>query len=272
MLVSCRRTAVYIINGHEVITKYCTTCHLYRPPRCSHCAVCDNCIEKFDHHCPWVGKCIGRCNYRQFLLFIFCCSLSCMMIITLGALRLARLSQHNGFAQSVRIGWAAIILILWCTAGLLFVGALSVFHIYLLATNQTTYEYFRGRGADNTFQRTVLSNCAEAILGATQLYAYHPLGHPSLVRPTQAESLSCGSPHTRRNGVNTDSCSFPNRRDSTFVLQHQHQALATANASQFINLEKVSAHAVSHDSKSPSSSAILPSARQALQAASRSGR
>ena len=56
---------------------------IYRPPRCSHCPTCDNCVERFDHHCPWLGTCIGKRNYKFFYCFLL--SLTGMMILIMGS-------------------------------------------------------------------------------------------------------------------------------------------------------------------------------------------
>lgn len=49
---------------------YCHICEKHRVLRSKHCKVCNQCIPKYDHHCPWTGKCIGELNYKYFLLVI----------------------------------------------------------------------------------------------------------------------------------------------------------------------------------------------------------
>jgi hypothetical protein len=55
---------------------------ILRPPRAFHCASCGICVESHDHHCPWVGTCIGLRNVRYFIKFLL--FTSCHAIITFG--------------------------------------------------------------------------------------------------------------------------------------------------------------------------------------------
>lgn len=45
--VQSREISVRNVNLTQV---YCYTCRIYRPPRSSHCSICDNCIGK--HYLP----------------------------------------------------------------------------------------------------------------------------------------------------------------------------------------------------------------------------
>ena len=43
---------------------------MYRPPRAHHCRICQRCIRKMDHHCPWINNCVGEWNQKYFLQFL----------------------------------------------------------------------------------------------------------------------------------------------------------------------------------------------------------
>jgi palmitoyltransferase len=52
--------------GTSIRNLTCGYCHVEQPPRTKHCHDCDRCVLQFDHHCVWLGTCIGQKNHSKF--------------------------------------------------------------------------------------------------------------------------------------------------------------------------------------------------------------
>ena len=52
--------------------KFCNECKYWvsNEKTTEHCFECNVCVEGYDHHCPWTGKCIGKRNIFAFYIFI----------------------------------------------------------------------------------------------------------------------------------------------------------------------------------------------------------
>ncbi|KAM9470017.1 palmitoyltransferase ZDHHC9 [Clarias gariepinus] len=161
------------INNQIVKLKYCYTCKIFRPPRASHCSICDNCVDRFDHHCPWVGNCVGKRNYRYFYLFTLSLSLLTIYIFTFDIVHVVLRSVDSGFVNTLKETPGTVVEVLVCFFTLWSVVGLTGFHTYLISLNQTTNEDIKGSwSGKNRIQnpyshKNIIKNCCEVLCGPT---------------------------------------------------------------------------------------------------------
>lgn len=153
------RKAVFELNGAvpsqftvEVLVKdlvlgaqykYCPTCLIFRPPGASHCGKCDNCVEDFDHHCPFLNNCIGKRNYKFFIMSLISAVSEALSAITGFLVYLLYNKDQNddkAIIDEQILFYIVIGLLVLASLVALLVAILCLFHLDLCISGQTTRE------------------------------------------------------------------------------------------------------------------------------------
>jgi len=154
----------YEPDGVYYLAQECYTCKFVKPARSKHCSICNVCVSRFDHHCSWVNNCIGKKNYKFFLGFIVSTAILCTYttflvlvvfayIVISDGLTTMKYEDHDGKQYTVGIRiltqyllvhypFLAMLFLTVFSFGLAMSG-FSLFHCYLVLTNQTTNEFYK---------------------------------------------------------------------------------------------------------------------------------
>jgi len=122
--------------------RHCKWCGKYKPDRCHHCRVCQTCILKMDHHCPWIYNCVGFYNYKYFFLLLFYVMLDLQFILwTMPESMVRAIDDNAPFLQMFFVLFGLTLAFFLGSLVTLFFG----FHVWLTSLGLTTIEFCEKR-------------------------------------------------------------------------------------------------------------------------------
>eukprot|EP00450_Noctiluca_scintillans_P008575 CAMPEP_0194503690 /NCGR_PEP_ID=MMETSP0253-20130528/28518_1 /TAXON_ID=2966 /ORGANISM="Noctiluca scintillans" /LENGTH=422 /DNA_ID=CAMNT_0039345995 /DNA_START=172 /DNA_END=1442 /DNA_ORIENTATION=+ len=133
----------------------------WKPPRAHHCKVCQSCIFRMDHHCPWINNCVGLQNQKVFILFLSYTLLTALVTLVLilgsAACWLFGLGAPARPSDSFWGVCMTTLVALMCIASLFFVTEFLQEQLEGIQSNSTLVEtYQRTHGAQSTFRNHLL--------------------------------------------------------------------------------------------------------------------
>ena len=75
--------------------EYCPLCLVKTKFRSRHCLICQICVDEFDHHCFWVGNCIGKDNYTLFFIFLIYVLINTLFNVVVNIVCIAKGISHE---------------------------------------------------------------------------------------------------------------------------------------------------------------------------------
>jgi len=78
----------------------CPHCEVICTADSRHCYICDQCVERFDHHCQWVNNCIGIANHSYFYLYIILQDLYLVLVVIMAILNIDMVITEETLASA----------------------------------------------------------------------------------------------------------------------------------------------------------------------------
>mmetsp|Transcript_9134 Transcript_9134/g.18561 ORF Transcript_9134/g.18561 Transcript_9134/m.18561 type:complete len:303 (-) Transcript_9134:199-1107(-) len=117
----------------------CTHCFAQQPPRAKHCFDCGRCVRRLDHHCWWLGNCVGQDNHRSFVVYLL---LQVMLICVLG-ITVTFGSGPPSPPIPALAGISTVSCVILASVLGLLAGTLFCFQSALVWRGETTWEHLR---------------------------------------------------------------------------------------------------------------------------------